>query len=94
MRYGVSAGGGLSFFVNVGGDDVYDADDNAEGDPFGVVLDPRTKDRVVGVFMDLGGGKDVYRSSFPGVQNDAAWSIPPRGVGALPEVHKGIGLDR
>ena len=94
MEYGEAASNGESFFINVGGDDVYNADGAREAPGFGVVLDGASRLHSVGVFLDLGGGKDTYRTTIAGVRNNASWSIPPAGTTVNPDTQKGIGLDR
>jgi hypothetical protein len=93
MEYGRAAGTGMSFFVNVGGDDVYNADGVLPDAAFGWSQDGSGDHHSIGAFLDLGGGKDVYQTSAPNVRNDASWTTPLVGKGN-PAAQKGFGIDR
>ncbi len=49
---------------------------------------------LMGAFLDLGGGNDIYNTSWPGVGNNTEWYTLPTGDATNPDNHKGIGIDR
>jgi hypothetical protein len=94
FNYGRAYLNAFTFMVNDGGDDVYNAD-LAQADPrFGYVNDGASGTKLLGLFLDLGGGDDTYNTTVEGIGNDAEWYLDPVGDGTNPENHKGIGIDR
>ena len=100
VHYGRGYQNGFTFFLNTGGDDTYNAE-RMKGNNvwFGVVRNNdggRRTLRLAGVFMDLGGGNDVYNTDVEGPANDATWYHEPVGKenNISPRMHKGIGIDK
>lgn len=94
FNYGRAYTYGLTFFVNQGGDDVYNYDEAQTTPRFGVVDHGAWSTNLIGVFMDLGGGDDTYNTTLEEVTNDANWYLEAVGEDANPDIHKGIGIDR
>ncbi len=95
FHYGRAYSYGLTFMINEGGDDEYNADsDRSKTDPyFGTVINGANAN-LLGAFLDLGGGDDIYNTGQEGVGNDAVWYHEPSGSDVDAERHKGIGIDR
>lgn len=85
---------GMSFFLNSGGDDVYNYDEAHSSPEYGVVNWGFPGQKLAGVFLELGGGSDTYHTDVEGIGNDAEWYLEPTGTDADPDLHKGIGIDR
>jgi hypothetical protein len=94
FNYGRAYNYGLTFFINNGGDDTYNADLAQADPPFGIVDTGFAGTKLIGAFLDLGGGNDTYNTTRPGVGNDANWYLEPVGTGIDPALHIGIGIDR
>lgn len=95
VRYGEGYTFGHSFFLDLQGDDAYNAGPAPRSDVlFGAVRVASPGRPQVGAFLDLGGGVDTYGDPEPGPGNDTTWSLAPRGEGADPSFHLGIGIDR
>lgn len=97
FHYGEAYTYGLTFFINEGGDDTYNAGAARMNPIFGGVNRGYQGANLVGAFLDLGGGNDTYVSAPAEVANEAAWYLPPvnplMGQTLDPAHHKGIGLD-
>ena len=94
FHYGKAYTYGLTFMINDGGDDIYNDGGVLNDPPFGIVHTGQHGRRLVGAFMDLGGGNDTYHSAYEGVGTDAEWYHEPVGNDINPDYHKGIGIDR
>ncbi len=94
MNYGRAYAWSMSFWLNIGGDDVYNAGGAQANPGFGYVNDGIGNMHLMGAFLDLGGGADIYHTTWPGVGNDTEWYSLPTGDSTNPENHKGIGIDR
>jgi len=95
IHYGEAYTFGHSYFLDLAGDDAYNTGLAPRGDAlFGAVRVGSPGRRQVGAFLDLGSGTDTYGDPEPGPANDTTWALPPRGDGADPERHLGIGIDR
>jgi len=94
FHYGMAYTYGMTFFVNEGGNDVYNDGSVLADPPFGIVNGGAAGQNLAGVFVDLGGGTDTYNTACAGVGNDAEWYLDPIGSDANPAIHKGIGIDR
>lgn len=98
MHYGESYNYGLTFFVNEGGDDTYNAGGALANPIYGGVRTGLQGAKLVGAFLDLGGGNDTYVNAPAEVGNDRTWNLPP--VNPLPmesldpDHHKGVGIDQ
>ena len=88
----------MTFFLNDGGDDVYNAGGVRSDVHFGVVRKGFEGIKLMGAFMDLGGGTDTYTNAVAGVANDSNWYAEPinpeSGQMLDPTNHKAIGIDR
>lgn len=94
MNYGRAYGWSQTYWLNIGGDDEYNVG-RAQANPgFGYVDDGIGSMHLMGAFLDLGGGNDIYHTSWPGVGNNTEWYTLPTGDGTNPDNHKGIGIDR
>ena len=94
FNYGKAYTVGMTFFINVGGDDIYNDGNVLTDPPFGIVHSAYPGAKLAGVFMDLGGGTDTYNTAYQGVGNDALWYLDPIGADADPAFHKGVGIDK
>jgi len=94
FNYGRAYNYGLTFFIEGGGDDVYNADLAQASPAFGIVDTGFPNENLLGAFLDLGGGTDTYNTTTAGVGNDANWYLEPVGADVNPLYHKGIGIDR
>lgn len=94
FNYGRAYTWGMTFMINIGGDDVYNADASFHDPGFGYVDTGLDFAKLIGVFMDLGGGNDVYNTGWPGIGNNSTWYITPVGDGTSVANHKGIGIDQ
>jgi hypothetical protein len=97
VHYGRAYLNAFTYFLNLGGDDVYNSGGVRRDPYYGVVRNGDgglTGTKLLGVFMDLGGGADEYNTGVEGPGNDAAWYHEPVSSNVNPELHKGIGLDR
>ncbi|MGF1466198.1 MAG: hypothetical protein ACFCGT_08685 [Sandaracinaceae bacterium] len=94
MHYGEAYTYGLTFFLELGGDDTYNVADGRRDPWFGVVRRGAPGVRLVGAFLDLGGGEDAYLTGREGPANDTVWSHPAVGEDVDPDLHLGVGVDR
>ncbi len=94
FNYGRAYTYGQTFFVNTGGDDVYNYDEAQTSPRFGVVDHGAMYTNLMGAFLDLGGGEDTYNTTIEGVANDTEWYLEAVGQNTDPDIHKGIGIDR
>lgn len=91
--YGRAYTYGMSFMINDGGDDLYNAD-SAYSPYFGVVYTGTSGTKLLGAFLDLGGGDDTYNTTVEGPGNDTVWYHEPVGSNTNDTLHKGIGVDQ
>ncbi len=92
MTFGRTLQGGLAFFLDLQGDDVYDP--TAGRVNFGIVQSgPTVGLPRIGLFMDLGRGDDTYPER-DDIGNNRAWYQAPIGDNVDPDAQKCIGLDK
>jgi len=97
LHYGRGYLNAHTIFVNDGGDDHYNLGGVRNNPYFGVVRGGSgnsTGLRLLGAFLDLGGGQDTYETGVEGPDNDAVWHHAPVGDNVDPDNHIGIGIDR
>jgi len=94
MNYGRAYSNSMTLWLNIGGDDEYNVGWAQANPGFGYVNDGTGYMHLLGAFLDLGGGNDIYHTTWPGVGNDTEWYSLPTGDGTNPDNHKGIGIDR
>jgi hypothetical protein len=94
LNYGRAYAWAMTFWINIGGDDEYNYGGAQANPGFGYVNDGIGSMHLMGAFLDLGGGNDIYHTTWPGVGNDSEWYSLPTGDGTNPDNHKGIGIDR